>query len=113
MSRGWSPETEKAIRQALDALSETDPKDVEELMDEIERLRAELAALKEAQRWIPVSEGLPEVGVHVEIVLGVPARNVSHGFYEGIDGWFDTWARGHYPVTHWRPLPQPPESEAE
>jgi hypothetical protein len=108
MSRGWSPETEKAIRQALDALSETDPKDVEELMDEIERLRAELAALKEAQRWIPVSERLPHEGKTVILTNGSVVETGDH--YEGV--WF---LNGHAVknITHWRPLPPLPKSEAE
>lgn len=78
-------------------------------LSERDALKAENAALKEAMRWVTVSERLPKRGLHVEIVLDTPVRNVTHGFYDGDKGWYDTFMGGYYGATHWRELPQPPE----
>ena len=96
-------------------------------------LRAELAALREQKRWIPVGERLPEDGEEVIVAL----------FYEDA---FDVWEgdktakklenndvivsicayrhngkwlmgpreeidEAYAKITHWRPLPEPPEGE--
>ena len=67
-------------------------------------LEAENAALKDAQRWIPVGERLPE-----------EAQEIYAREYNGIFTHFKYSKRlyeifiRHY--THWRPLPQPPEAE--
>ena len=71
-------------------------------------------ALREQVRWIPVNERLPEDYENVLLLLnGLVA---SSGFHNSIipqwsaDGfyyhsyWYNT-------VTHWIPLPQPPEGE--
>ena len=70
---------------------------------EVDRLTAENAALREQVRWIPVSERLPE----------------KDGAYIGWDGTLYvgfTWDERFsvmFPntVTHWMPLPLPPEGE--
>jgi hypothetical protein len=70
----------------------------------IAELEAENAALKDAQRWIPVGERLPE-----------EAQEIYAREYNGIFTHFKYSKRlyeifiRHY--THWRPLPQPPEAE--
>ena len=69
------------------------------------------------QRWIPVSERLPENGSHV--IAFIPKGGFcDHGkvtqlFYNS-DSAMGDWSddRGHYDcVTHWMPLPEPPEVE--
>ena len=51
----------------------------------IKELEAELKRLKEANRWIPVAERLPDDKVNgYEVIVQ---------------------------ITHWRPLPEPPEPE--
>ena len=68
--------------------------------------------LEAAQRWIPVSEGLPEIGVRV-LFYNNFIKNIHKGWYSG-DEWVseigvfyngDKLKR----ITHWMPLPNPPE----
>lgn len=59
-------------------------------------------------RWIPCSERLPEV---YEKVLtysddGIIHDNFRLNLRDGSVGWSQGWG-----VTHWRPRPEPPESE--
>ena len=70
--------------------------------------------LEEAQRWIPVSERLPEVDTRVEIFGGF--EQTTHiGYYrenakqwDSEDGCY--WHGKNFGlITHWRPLPEPPE----
>ena len=64
------------------------------------KAEAELAVLREQTRWIPVSEMLPEV---IEQVLCYAPH------YHSIEvRWTDQLGEA---VTHWRPLPEPPEEE--
>ena len=75
---------------------------VDNLHAEIKELEAELAALREANRWIPVSERLPENGQEI-LALGRSKTVDNWLFYQAVEGVF----RMEY--THWRPLPEPPE----
>ncbi len=75
----------------------------------IVELEAENAELRERTRWIPVSEGLPEF---YRLVL-VVCRDEEYitACSRSICG---EPVRRHFPfldVTHWMPLPEPPESE--
>lgn len=69
---------------------------------EITALRAEL---EEKQRWIPVSERLPVGGK----VLVLWKDRTIHLDWTFIDGGRYYWWNSGDNVTHWMPLPQPPE----
>ena len=76
------------------------------LMRRVRELESENARLKDAQRWIPVSERLPEDGKPVWVCT---IWNEQHsGFL--IDGvWvglFRDFREGE--ITHWMPLPESP-----
>lgn len=75
---------------------------------EIEKLRGQLP------RWIPVTERLPENPVK-KVLVFVPHTHgniVDAGRYLGADGWvLEGWYLTQNAVTHWMPLPEPPEVE--
>jgi hypothetical protein len=79
---------------------------------------AELTAMRERERWIPVSEGFPLIDSEVmvvnnndelgpEIVAIVKRNHVMSPDNADRD---DFKARGY---THWRPLPAPPAEHAQ
>lgn len=76
------------------------------LQKEIEDLRAQLP------RWIPVTERLPDDPVK-KVLIFVPHTHgniVDVGRYLGADGWvLEGWYLTQTSVTHWMPLPEPPE----
>lgn len=75
---------------------------------EIGKLRAELINLREANRWIPVGERLPDDNVAVMICL---ENNCIDIMYHEADRWhmdYNGIAYADDCVTHWRPLPEPP-----
>lgn len=83
------------------------------------RLRAELDAEREKNRWIPCSERLPDsldvVMVNITEVDGSPVMDMA--YYNSNDsaapynGWQTNYFMVFGKVTHWRPLPEPPECE--
>lgn len=99
---------------------------------EIIKLRAQNEQLREAaalvakesaelleRRWIPVTERLPEYGVRV-LAFNMRAKNKYIGIWtrekdpgDGNDCWFDSagWWYAFDEITHWMPLPEPPEVE--
>ena len=78
-----------------------DSDDIDALLDELERLQSE-------SRWIPVSgEKLPEEDIPV---LGTFAGKSAVDTCCYVKGKW--WQLGRtILITHWRPLPQPPESD--
>ena len=80
--------------------------------DLIERLTAENAAMREKQRWIPVTERFPERDVQV---LGWYKDNPFSQYRPEVvawngNGWVFVYAHRYVTnVTHWMPLPEEPE----
>lgn len=71
--------------------------------------------------WISVKDRLPEIDGNVLVIVnGKPHKNVTlESAYElaefsPSDGWIlEMWPEWETPkVTHWMPLPEPPEAEA-
>ncbi len=77
----------------------------------IERLTAENTVLREKQRWIPVTERLPERDVQV---LGWYKDNPFSQYRPEVvawngNGWVFVYAHRYVTkVTHWMPLPEAP-----
>jgi len=69
-------------------------------------------------RWIPISERLPEDKTYVLTTIKIPNR-IAHarsGWYEG--GFFhndngDVWKATDMEVIAWMPLPEPYKAESE
>lgn len=75
----------------------------------IKALTAENAALRERTRWISVEEELPEDD---SVVLVASVNDLSIGIAEHYGcGIFGDYNDTYDVVTHWMPLPEPPEEE--
>ena len=109
---------------------------IESLQAEKHLLMDELAALKDAVRWIPVSEKLPEVNIasnHVDVLyryvdengnpIGEHYYTMETQYWEKY-GWAYNWEKGKctgfeeygFVVEFWRarqPLPLPPAPEVK
>lgn len=81
---------------------------------DIADMARELLRRREADRWIPVSEKLPEGGHAWVIVYADDA--ISTMGYDPKNG-FSDWNYSPCPnvtisqITHWRELPEPPEAQ--
>ena len=58
------------------------------------------------QRWIPVTERLPETGKRIIVCRG---DKVEQGVYLGVNGWWKVYGANTKAVTHWMPMPEPPK----
>ena len=100
---------------ALAGLAKTNPM-ADVLEQRIEAIDTAQAALREQPRWISVEERLPEIEMHgtSRVVL---AWEPDHGrcfamVYDNGQG--KRWFSGGVEIpniTHWMPLPEPPEVE--
>jgi len=78
---------------------------IDDLREENANLTARIAELEAAQRWISVSERLPEG----ETVLALWKDKTIHLDWTFIDGGsYYWWNSGQANVTHWMPLPESP-----
>lgn len=72
-------------------------------------LRKRIAELEAERRWVPVSERLPEAETRVLVATPTGYMEVDWRFSEPI---IDCGLANFYSldnVTHWMPLPEPPE----
>lgn len=88
-------------------------------------LRKEVERLKDAFRWIPVTERLPEEDLSKEsktkqlkvmVAYKTNGRWVVRTQIRAKDYWYDSegrwqWIKTSDPITHWRSLPEPPKEE--
>ena len=64
------------------------------------------------QKWIPVSERLPEDWKERVLVKIKDANNIiGHPDMDTDRYMGDIWVRWGHNVTHWMPLPEPPKGE--
>lgn len=89
-----------------------------DLAREVITVHAELAQAREANRWIPTSERLPEPDYGENVSRQVQAFNemdilspcvyVLRPFKAFEEGWYHHGKKIYDLITHWRPLPEPP-----
>ena len=86
------------------------------LVEYVTGIEAELARLREAARWIPVEERLPEREkggrFSIDVSVVTVGRRVTKA-YCNIENrrWIDPETEEYIDITHWRALPEPPEVE--
>lgn len=96
-------ETKQIINGLLDRADRVEDQSAGRIMRQAAK---RLQELDQEQKWIPVTERLPEYGQEIIAYSG----NVLKPTVYGIHYWnkeFDNWAR----ITHWMPLPPAPEGE--
>jgi hypothetical protein len=89
------------------------PLAVERHKQTIKNANLAIAALRQVQtEWIPVSERLPTEEL-ASVLVYTKDGGVSEGqYYPTIKSWKQfRWSVENATVTHWMPLPKPPESE--
>ena len=102
------PLTHKELWQQAEGLLRQVNRECRAMSRDIHDLRAELAAIRESARWIPVEEDVPADCEDVLVWNGEPRQ----GWLDTDSGWFkDSSGNRLYNVTHWRPMPAPPEVE--
>ena len=86
------------------------------LRDENAQLKAEIDDLKEKNRWIPVSERQPEsnrrvifISLEGTVYCGMHQSSVPQWVADGCY-FHSSWYKF---VTHWMPLPEPPQEVEE
>ena len=82
--------------------------------DALEIQQKRIAELEKQRRWIPVTERLPEafVSVLVNMPGEKPSPTVREGFISNNGVWHSAYFdRESDEVTHWMPLPEPPEGD--
>lgn len=74
--------------------------------------KARIAELEAAQRWIPVKDGLPTHAKRVDVYMlnGWQAK-ATYYEYNSYTFWKNDSGSIIENITHWRPMPPPPESE--
>ena len=79
------------------------------IVDEINNANQRIAELESQQRWIPVSERLPDNWESVlTIDISKSTQDVVTAFYNPEISLWSTHFSCDLWVTHWMPLPEPP-----
>ena len=111
-----SPEQIEQIRARDAQFDDTDKCACESCVQERDRraLLAHLDALQKSEaRWVPVTERLPKSCDHVLMVFDDSYGGAYLiGWREDDGRWFvdDQESNEAYGITHWMPLPSPPEA---
>jgi len=109
-ARNWDSERKSLQSELAAARSECQIAlvDVLSISHQVVDLKAELAALK--PQWISVEDRLPEQNTEV-LSCDKNHRIYRSTYYEGRGFKLMFHRDCHRPVTHWQPLPPPPEAE--
>jgi len=87
--------------------------------DCVKHLKSRIAELEAQQRWVHVSERLPYtapvtmISKDLLLICDIPDDQVRKGYYDAaVEKWYlsDTRFSQEVIVTHWMPLPEPPEA---
>jgi hypothetical protein len=91
--------------------------EIERLMDELKAQRkqaifwrTQYEEIDSKHRWIPVAERLPEDNDEEYIVRALPSNFVFASYYRNRK-WMNRDGYLILGITHWQPLPQPPEDD--
>lgn len=90
-------------KQAADAIEELQ-KQLDNAEIENIKLKEEFAKYRGKNRWIPVTERLPEKHDRVLVYSNATRMGRSIDFINSNGNWYTTPK-----VTHWMPLPEPPK----
>lgn len=87
-------------------------------IDLVMRAAEAIEELQAAQKWIPVTERLPEPEfARCWYLVSLASGCVKTLAYEKQERYDNLWRKGWHetasPVTHWMPLPAPPKEETE
>ena len=103
------------VQSALDACADgghyVSPDGIITAADYVEAMGMAISALREQPRWISVKERLPE---KYKFVLCYKDGKTRIGYYIGAEyvkgvAAFADYHNHSFTVTHWMPLPEPPE----
>lgn len=111
---------EEMKEESIDAAKKLKNKVDQETLDDFEQTAANCRTLLDALRWVPVTERLPDEGVPVLVTYigyntkkahsdGIAKWSIEANSHNG--GWLWNYEDTSVAVeiTHWRPLPAPPE----
>lgn len=111
----YEDQNENYTGPAIDRLAEYEatglmPAEVAALTQELKYAKQQC---REERRWIPVTERLPEEsGMYIVTANDGHAQRVSFVLWQKKNRtWNLVGARSYWMVTHWMPLPEPPEKE--
>lgn len=110
---GVSPDKAKANAAFIAA---SNPATILGLLDDRDRMAAEIARLRADAEWRPISTA-PRDGTEIDVLIDACERYTNVA-YENGEWWIETYDKAFGDVriairrqlTHWRPLPQPPEA---
>ena len=106
------------LQNKYDTVTSVQKHVIENLRNDLDfAVRADAAAVKACTpRWIPVTERLPEVWIDVLCSVNGERHYCAVGAIDNHGDWHvddDYEESSTFHVTHWMPLPEPPETKGE